>query len=142
MRGLLKLKLESFNHLQSGSAAVEFVILAIPLFLPIIIYLAHFAEVSNAETKARSLVREVVRAYVASENLGKAQENSSLVLNFGAEKLGFTFKEIATMKMTFLCSSSPCLAPGSRVRGDLELDLSQTHRHVHVSSQEYVSPWQ
>ena len=142
LRDPWKFKWDSFNHSQSGSAAVEFVILAIPLFLPIIIYLSHFAEVSNAETKARSLVREVVRAYVSSENLDEAQENSRLVLDFGAEKLGFTPDEIAGMKVTFLCSSSPCLAPGSRVRGDLELDLSRTHRRVLVSAREYVSPWQ
>lgn len=121
---------------------MEFVILAIPLFLPIIIYLSQFAEVSNAETNARSLVREVVRAYVSSESLSEAQANSSLVLHYGAKRLGFSDNEIASIKITFLCSSSPCLAPGSRVRSDLEFDLSKSHRHVRVSAQEYVSPWQ
>lgn len=141
-RGLLQVTLGPLIHLQSGSAAVEFVILAVPLFLPIIIYLTQFAEVSNAETKARSLVREVVRAYASSESLGEAQENSTLVINYGAEKLGFTSSEIAGMKINFTCSSSPCLAPGSRVRGDLEFNLSESHRRVRVSAQEYVSPWQ
>lgn len=121
---------------------MEFVILAIPLFLPIIIYLSQFAEVSNAEAKARSLVREVVRAYVLSQSLGEAQASSSLVLHYGAEKLAFSAKEIASMKLAFLCSSSPCLAPGSRVRGDLEFVLSESRRQVRVSAQEYVSPWQ
>ncbi len=121
---------------------MEFVILAIPLFLPIIIYLTQFAEVSNAETRARSLIREVVRAYVASESVEAAQESANLVLNFGAQKFGFDSAEIAGMKIGFLCSSNPCLKPGGRVRGDLEFDLYLTHRHVHVSAQEYVSPWQ
>ena len=121
---------------------MEFVILAIPLFLPIILYLTQFAEVSNAELKARSLIREVVRAYVSSENLGEAQENSRLVLTYGATKLGFTPNEIAGMEITIHCSASPCLAPGSRVRSDLEFRLSRTHRRVLVSAQEYVSPWQ
>ena len=129
-------------HLQSGSAAVEFVILAIPLFLPIIIYLTQFAEVSNAETKARSLIREVVRAYVSSENIDTARQSANLVLNFGAQKMGFKGDEIAGMNLEFSCSSNDCLTPGGRVRGDLEFDLPLTHRHVHVSAQEYVSPWQ
>lgn len=127
---------------QSGSAAVEFVILAIPLFLPVIIYLTQFAEVSSGETRARSLVREVVRAYVASENQGDAEESANLVLSYGAQKLGFSPFEITTMKITFLCSSDPCMTAGGRVRGDLEFDLPITHRRVHVSAQEYVSPWQ
>lgn len=142
IRGRLPAKLVSLSHIQAGSASVEFVILAIPLFLPIILYLTQFAEVSNAELKARSLIREVVRAYVSSENLGEAQENSHLVLTYGATKLGFTPDEIAGMKITFLCSASPCLVPGSRVRSDLEFRLSRTHRRVLVSAQEYVSPWQ
>ncbi|MFA5918630.1 MAG: hypothetical protein WC800_03720 [Candidatus Nanopelagicaceae bacterium] len=142
LEAAFRARVGSRNHLQSGSAAVEFVILAIPLFLPIIIYLSQFAEVSNAETNARSLVREVVRAYVSSESLSEAQANSSLVLHYGAKKLGFNSEEIASMKIAFLCSSSSCLAPGSRVRSDLELDLSTSHRRVRVSAQEYVSPWQ
>ena len=129
-------------HSQSGSAAVEFVILAIPLFLPVIIYLTQFAEVSNAETKARSLIREVVRAYVSSENIDAAKENANLVLNFGAQKMGFKSDEVAGMAIEFACSANDCLQPGGRVRGDLQFDLSLTHRHVHVSAQEYVSPWQ
>lgn len=121
---------------------MEFVILAVPLFLPIIIYLTQFAEVSNAEAQVRALVREVVRAYVSSESPSEAEENSSLVLTYGAMRLGFTSSEIAGMKINFLCSSSPCLTPGSRVRGDLEFNLSGMHRRVRVSAQEYVSPWQ
>lgn len=129
-------------QMQSGSAAVEFVILAVPLFLPIIIYLTQFAEVSNAETKARSLIREVVRAYVTSESVDAAEESANLILSVGAEKIGFDGAEIAGMKLEFLCSSNPCLTPGGRVRGDLEFDLRLSRRHIHVSAQEYVSPWQ
>lgn len=129
-------------RLQTGSAAVEFVILAVPLFLPIIIYLTQFAEVSDAQTRARSLVREVVRTYASSESMGEAQENSILVLHYGAQRVGFTSQEIAGMTINFSCSSSPCLTPGGRVRGDLEINATQSHRRVRVSAQEYVSPWQ
>ena len=125
-----------------GSATVEFVLLAVPLFLPIFIYLTQFAEVSNTEMSARTLVREVVRAYVASENLGVAQQRANLVLQYGADRLGFTRSEISSMALTFSCSSSRCLSPGERVRADLRVQLPLSHREVHVSAQEYVSPWQ
>ena len=126
----------------SGSASVEFVILAIPLFLPIFIYLTQFAELSNAEIKARSLVRQVVRAYVSSESIDDAQSRANLVLNYGGERLGFRSAEIASMRLTFTCSANPCLTPGARVRGTLTLDAPSSHRSVQVSAQEYVSPWQ
>ena len=127
---------------QSGSAVVEFVILAIPLFLPIFIYLAQFAEVSDMEIKGRALIREVVRAYVSSENVAAAEQRSNFVLNYGAARLGLSTNEVVNMKLTFSCSANPCLTPGQRVRGDLQLDLPVTHRQVRVSAQEYVSPWQ
>lgn len=127
---------------ESGSATVEFVLLAVPLFLPVFIYLTQFAEVSNGEMSARTLVREVVRAYATSENLGAAEQQANAVLQYGADRLGFTRSEIASMELTFTCSSFSCLKPGERVRADLRLQLPLSHREVHVSAQEYVSPWQ
>ena len=126
----------------SGSASVEFVILAIPLFLPIFIYLTQFAELSSSEIKARSLVRQIVRAYVASESIEAARSRANVVLNYGAERLGFSTSEIGSMRLTFTCSANPCLTPGARVRGTLTLDAPRSHRVVQVSAQEYVSPWQ
>jgi len=139
--GIRKRVLRNKNP-EIGSATVEFVLLAVPLFLPIFIYVTQFAEVSNKEMSARTLVREVVRAYVASENLGVAQQRANLVLQYGADRLGFTRSEISSMALTFSCSSSSCLSPGERVRADLRVQLPLSHRDVHVSAQEYVSPWQ
>ncbi|MEK6649020.1 MAG: TadE family protein [Actinomycetota bacterium] len=127
---------------ESGSATVEFVLLAIPLFLPVFIYLTQFAEVSNKEMSARTLVREAVRAYVASENLRVAEQRANVVLQYGADRLGFSQAEISSMSLIFSCSTFSCLTPGERVRGDLRLRLPISHRQVHVSAQEYVSPWQ
>lgn len=126
----------------AGSASVEFVILAIPLFLPIFIYLTQFAELSNSEIKARSLVRQIVRAYVASESLDDARSRANVVLNYGAGRMGFSQSDITSMRLTFSCSADPCLTPGARVRGNLTLTLPTSHRLVQVSAQEYVSPWQ
>ena len=127
---------------ESGSAAVEFVCLAIPLFLPIFIYLTHFSEVSNKELGARSLVREIVRAYVASENVDSARARAQMVMQVGAQRLGFSQGEISTMGLTFTCSDPRCLVPGERVRAELTLQLPISHRQVRTSAQEYVSPWQ
>lgn len=135
-------KLRSATTHDSGSASVEFVILAIPLFLPIFIYLAQFAELSNSEIKARSLVRQIVRAYVASESTDDARSRANVVLSYGAERLGFSSSDITSMRLNFSCSADPCLTPGARVRGTLTLAVSASQRVVQVSAQEYVSPWQ
>ncbi len=126
----------------SGSASVEVVLLAVPLFLPIFIYLTQFAELSNSEIQSRSLVRQIVRAYVSSQSSDEARSRTEIVLNYGASRLGFSQSEISAMRLSFSCSADPCLTPGARVRANLILSSPSSHRVVKVSAQEYVSPWQ
>jgi len=127
---------------EKGSAAVEFVVLAIPLFLPILIFLGHFSNVSRSEIQARSLVREVVRAFVSSSNNSQAESNAEAIFRLGQEKFSFTQEEISSMRLTLSCSARPCLSPGERVRAEIELTPAGTKRDVRVSAQEFVSPWQ
>ncbi len=127
---------------EKGSASVEFVLLAVPLFLPILLYLSAFSQLSSAELNARSLVREVVRAYVTSQNLNSAEERANFLLKYGAQRLGFTANEISSMKLNISCSSRNCLEPGERVEAELEMRLIGANRTVRVSAQQYVSPWQ
>ncbi len=127
---------------ESGSATVEFVILAIPLFLPILIYITQFADVSAKEINSRNLVREVVRAYVTSEDLGEAQSRANTMLEYGAHRMGFTETEISSMKLSITCSSHSCLTEGERVLARLQVTSPDIHRTIDVSAQMYVSPWQ
>jgi Flp pilus assembly protein TadG len=70
-------RLKKHASREEGGAIVEFVILAIPLFIPIFIYLNSFSSISANETIARSMAREVLRVYVISENEGAARDLSS-----------------------------------------------------------------
>ena len=127
---------------ENGSAAVEFVVLAIPLFLPILIFLGQFSNISRSEIQARNLVREVVRAYVSSSNNSQAESNANAIFTLGQEKLTFTQAEVASMRFAITCSWRPCLTPGKRVRGEITITPDGSSREVKVSAQEYVSPWQ
>lgn len=142
MSELFTKRIQAVMKANMGSASVEFVILAIPLFLPLFMYLTQFAELSNSEIQARSLVRQVVRAYVSSQSLDDARSRADFVLNYGASRLGFSSADISAMRIAFSCSADPCLTPGARVRGNLTLAAPRSHRVVEVSAQEYVSPWQ
>ncbi len=130
------------NSSESGSAVVEFVLLALPLFLPFLLFIGQFSELSSAEMGARNLVREIVRAYVSAENEGDARQRSSAVLDFAAQKFGFSKPEIQSMKLSFACSSQPCFSSGGKVRAVLHFYLSGSGREIDVSAEESVSPWQ
>ena len=126
---------------ETGSAIVEFVALAIPLFIPIFMYLNHFASVSGNEEIARVLAREGLRAYVASDSDYAGREVSAQALNVIADHLGLTHDEIQTLTARYDCTNQPCLSADGRIRLTISFVDHRTNRRIMASAQEHVSPW-
>ena len=126
---------------ESGSAIVEFVVLAIPLFKPIFIYLNCFASVSGNESVVRVLAREGVRAYVASDNDYAGRAVSGQVISLIAKNLGLSGDEINSLAVNYECSRLPCLSANSRIRLTISYIDAQSHRKIEASAQENISPW-
>ena len=125
----------------SGSAIVEFVALAIPLFIPIFVYLNHFSSVSVNEEIARSLAREVLRVYVISENESAARNLSGQAIQLLARQWKLSDSEIASMRTHMDCSHTPCLSANGRIKLTITFTDNQTGRVVSASAQEHLSPW-
>lgn len=137
--------LKNLNHAlhdERGSASLEFSALAIPLFIPIFLFLNQFSTVSGNEELARSLAREAVRAFVLSTNDGEAKYISEQVVRVGASNMGFSREEVQNISLKISCSESPCLSPNSRVIATVIIPDKNSSRITRASSQEYVSPWQ
>lgn len=126
---------------ESGSAIVEFVALAIPLFIPIFIYLNSFASVSGNEAVVRVLAREGVRAYASSDNDYAGRVVSEQAVQLIAKHLGLTSAEINSLSVSYECSRLPCLSANSRIRLTISYTDSQSHRNIKASAQENISPW-
>ena len=126
---------------EDGGAIVEFVALAIPLFIPIFLYLNSFSSVSANEVIARSMAREVLRVYVISENDGAARNLSSDATNLLARQWNLSPSEIATLRTHLDCSHSPCLTANGRIKLTISFVDDQTQREVRASAQEHLSPW-
>lgn len=135
-------KLKEIKSCEKGSASVEFVLLAIPLFLPILIFLNHFATLSNSELVARTLVRESLRAYVTSPNNNSAPDRAFEVLRVGGRSEGLSDAEINAIELNFQCSSTPCISPNGRIRATLKMPLPKENRTVTAQAEEFISPWQ
>ena len=125
----------------SGSAIVEFVALAIPLFIPIFIYLNHFSSVSVNEEIARSMAREVLRVYVISEDESAARNLSGQAVQLLARQWKLSDSEIASMQTHMDCSHTPCLSANGRIKLTITFRDNQTGRVVSASAQEHLSPW-
>jgi Flp pilus assembly protein TadG len=133
--------IQRFSREDRGSASVEFVALAIPLFIPLFIYINSFASMSDGQDSLRTLAREATRGFVTSSNdeiaFGVARE----IVTNGAILLGYqTAIQRGEIEMNIDCSSRPCISPNARIR----ITLTQTEQNqekIRVSAIEYVSPW-
>ena len=125
----------------SGSAIVEFVALAIPLFLPVFIYLNHFSSVSVNEEIARSMAREVLRVYVISEGDLAARDLSGKATQILAREWKLTDSEMASLRAHMDCTRFPCLSANGRIKLTITFTDEQTGRSISASAQEHLSPW-
>jgi hypothetical protein len=124
-----------------GSAIVEFVALAVPLFIPILIYLGNFASVSGNEEIVRVLAREGLRAYAVSESDHSGRQMSAQAITVIAQHLGLSASEIATLTSQYECSENPCLSPNGEIRITVSFVDARTHRTIEASAQEQMTPW-
>lgn len=123
---------------EEGSAVIEFIALALPLFIPLFIYLNQYASTSDAQASLRTLGREMARGFVTSENDEVANRVTFEILSRGAEVLGLS-DEITSGSLTYSydCKTLPCISPNNEVVIKVESKKSQTT----ISTVEFVSPW-
>ena len=117
----MKTRLYSRFKNEDGSAIVEFVMLAIPLFLPLTIYLTSIHQSATIQSDLLVLARQSARAYVTSPSADYVEARLNVVIqNFVQlvlEKQGVS--QIPTL--TVSCESSPCLTPNGRVKVEAQL---------------------
>ena len=133
--------MKSIIRCERGSATVEFVALALPLFVPIIFFLHQFASVSGQEEIARTLAREGARAFVTSSNQSNAAAAMNAVIFRAGRELGLKEDEFERMAINLECSSSPCYSPNGKIVVTVHFGASKEFRAVTASAQEYISPW-
>lgn len=123
---------------EEGGAIVEFVAIALPLFIPIFIYLGHYSSISDQESTLRTLAREMSRAVVTSENDGIVERVAEEVFQKGGTVLGLG-EAISSGEIRFSiqCRERPCISPNN----EIEISLFSESLNRSISAVEYVSPW-
>ena len=126
---------------ERGSASVEFVALAIPLFIPLFIFMNSFASISDGQDSLRTLAREAARGFVTSSDDEIAFEVAQEIVTRGGEILGYgDAVKNGELEMHIACSVRPCISPNSSIRITLTY-LQKGNRNISASAIEYVSPW-
>ena len=126
---------------ERGSASVEFAVLAIPLFIPLFIFINSFANLSDTQDSLRTLAREAARGFVSSANDEIAYGVAHQIVTRGAQILGYRDAiQKGEIEMHIECSTRPCISPNASVRVVMTRNVVN-HPRIRVSAIEYVSPW-
>lgn len=123
---------------EEGSAVLEFVALALPLFIPLFLFLNQYSVSSDLQSSLRTLSREMARGFVTSENDEVAQRVAQEIFIRGASVLGLE-SELANHNLTYYisCRSRPCISPNN----EIVLTLQSKSMDASISTVEYVSAW-
>lgn len=108
---------------ERGSAVAEFVLVALPLFLPALLFFLSMNQASRAEMEADFLAREAVHVFTSSENDFLAHARVNKLLSEYSQ-IHQSRLDGARVTYSISCSDSPCIKPGGAVDLRLALEFS------------------
>ena len=98
-----------------GSAVVEFVVLALPLFIPMALYLTVVNVQTQVAFDAHNLARQIARAYVTSPAENLTSSRMTVVIDAFTENILKKHGISSKPEVRIICSKTPCLTPGAEV---------------------------
>ena len=109
---------QSFD--ERGSATSEFILIALPLFIPALLFFVSISQVSRAEMEASLLAREALKAFVSSDNDAEAHLRTRLLLSqysklTTSERKTRSSQNSLSEEYSISCSIYPCIQPGAQV---------------------------
>ena len=109
---------QSFD--ERGSATSEFILIALPLFIPALLFFVSISQVSRAEMEAFMLAREALKAFVSSDNDAEAHLRTRLLLSqyselTASERKTRSSQNSLSERYSISCSTYPCIQPGTQV---------------------------
>jgi Flp pilus assembly protein TadG len=132
---------KNFLMNQEGSAIIEFVIYALPLFVPLVIYLTSVNQSSEIQYEARNFARQIARAYVTSPSQ-ELTEARVLAVTAVFAKSSFATNRINSLpKIEISCNLSPCLSPNGKVEVKVFLTSTLTGRGASATAIQTVDAW-
>ena len=112
-------RVTSFFSLEKdlGSATLEFVSLAIPLLIPLLLFSTQLSITTSKSALLHNALRESAHLFVSSKNDFLARSNVDLFLT----------KEFPAAEISIICDATPCLTHNSLVRFQISVDgISQS----------------
>ncbi len=126
---------------EEGSAIIEFIILALPLFIPLVIFLTSVNSSAQIQYEARNFARQVARVYVTSPSQDLASSRvAALVDVFSKSSFGENRIDLPPT-IQIHCSLSPCISPNSRVEVEVFLKSTSSGKSATAKVSQTVDAW-
>ena len=132
---------KKFLRNENGSAIIEFVIYALPLFIPLVIYLTSVNQSSEIQYEARNFARQIARAYVTSPSQELTGARVLAVTTVFAKSSFATNRINSLPKIEISCNLSPCLSPNGKVEVKVLLTSTFTGRSASATAIQTVDAW-
>ena len=125
----------------SGSAILEFILLALPLFIPLAIFLTNVSQASTITADLQNYARQYLRAYVTSPDTSYLQQRMDLI-NRAFEENFFKKDGLKIpVGVNLICTNTPCLSPGGLIRVEVHAFSSSTGKTYFVTATGSAGPW-
>jgi Flp pilus assembly protein TadG len=126
---------------EEGSAIIEFIILALPLFIPLVIYLTSVNSSAQIQYEARNFARQIARVYVTSPSQESTSSRVAALID-AFSKNSFPENGIDLLPTVQIsCSMNPCISPNSRVVVDVVLTSSKNRNSAKAKAIQTVDSW-
>ena len=133
--------LRGFIRREEGSAIIEFVIYALPLFVPLVIYLTAINHSAQIQYEARNFARQLARAYVTSPSEAFTGARISAVKEVFAVSSFAANKIDSDPRIEISCSLNPCLSPNGKVSITVYLTSVFSHSKASATAVQTVDAW-
>ena len=126
---------------ERGSATTEFVLLALPLFLPALLFFLSISNSANSEMEASFLARQAVNAFVGGKNDFEAHMRvDALLKEFQKNEMADKSNE-GLIKYSIRCSDFPCIIRGGEVELTLQIEDSANNTSSTSIARSTVDKW-
>lgn len=125
-----------------ASAVTEFLIFTLPFFVILLMLTTSVYQYSMANSEAKNLARQSLRAYITSPSNELAEVRANQVLEIYRNSLSANNATARNFSIRFTCTRNPCLSPGGSVSALLEVSINgNSLRKVYGAATEYVDLW-
>jgi hypothetical protein len=126
---------------ETGSAVAEFVLIALPLFIPALLFFITMNNSVKTEMEASYLARQAVRAFASGANDFEANLRlRALIDEFSAGQLD---KSSSSKRIDYSikCSSFPCISSGAEIEVTISIDGDREKPRVIALAKGRVDKW-